>query len=157
MIHTPLGSSEASVVLEGGAEAVADASRDSDLESFFDRCVGQANLVRCSCSSLRYAAWLLNLRGDDIPFNPVFHSYLFVGLESAILFIEPQKISGEVESYLQSISVSHRDYNDIWTFLRRKEWGEGNVRYIALVSCFVSLTPCFRISSRLKPHVRYVS
>ena len=83
--------------------------------------------MRCSCSSLRYAAWLLNLRGDDIPFNPVFHSYLFVGLESAILFIEPQKISGEVESYLQSISVSHRDYNDIWTFLRRKEWGEGNV------------------------------
>ena len=72
-------------------------------------------------------AWLLNLRGDDIPFNPVFHSYLFVGLESAILFIEDSKLTEEVKGYLTSIGVTWRDYNDLWTFLRRKEWGEGNV------------------------------
>ena len=71
--------------------------------------------------------WLLNLRGDDIPFNPVFHSYLFVGLESATLFIEELKLTEEVKGYLQSIGIEWRDYNDLWTFLRRKEWGEGNV------------------------------
>ncbi len=86
------------------------------------------SLLYHSCLSvLRWTAWLLNLRGDDIPFNPVFHSYLFIGLETAILFIEKSKIDSSVETYLQSINVSHRDYNEIWTFLRRKEWGEGNV------------------------------
>ena len=73
-------------------------------------------------------AYILNLRGDDIPFNPVFHSYLFVSLEQAILFIEPAKVRPEIDEYLLSIGVQRRDYNDIWTFLRRKDWGEGKVR-----------------------------
>ena len=77
---------------------------------------------------LCFAAYVLNLRGEDVPFNPVFHSYLFVGLESAILFIEDSKLTEEVKGYLTSIGVTWRDYNDLWTFLRRKEWGEGNVR-----------------------------
>ena len=81
-------------------------------------------------------AWLLNLRGDDIPFNPVFHSYLFVSLTTAILFIEPAKVTPEIEHYLQSIGVDRRDYNEIWTFLRRKDWGEGKVKGV-LISCDV--------------------
>ena len=67
---------------------------------------------------------MLNLRGDDIPFNPVFHSYLFVGKESATLFIEAAKVT-PVEVYLQSIAVALRDYKDIWTFLRRKDVARG--------------------------------
>ncbi|KAI0762185.1 Creatinase/aminopeptidase [Trametes elegans] len=94
-------------------------------------------------SNLSCIAWLLNLRGDDIPFNPVFHSYLFVGLDSATLFIELAKITPEVESYLQSIGVSVRDYNDIWTFLRRKEWGEGNV----IISPQTSYAICLMMTS----------
>lgn len=74
-------------------------------------------------------AWLLNLRGDDIPFNPVFHSYLFVGKDTAILFVEPAKITPAVDEYLSSIEVERREFNDIWTFLRRKEWGEGKVTF----------------------------
>ncbi|RPD54446.1 Creatinase/aminopeptidase [Lentinus tigrinus ALCF2SS1-7] len=94
-------------------------------------------------SNLSSIAWLLNLRGDDIPFNPIFHSYLFVGLENAILFIEPVKISGEVQTYLQSIGVTTRDYNDIWSFLRRKEWGEGNV----IISPQTSYAICLMMTS----------
>lgn len=75
----------------------------------------------------RFLAWLLNLRGDDIPFNPVFLSYLFISSEFAILFIEAAKINADVDGYLTSIGVSHRDYNDVWTFLRKKEWGQGRV------------------------------
>ncbi|TBU37642.1 hypothetical protein BD309DRAFT_994978 [Dichomitus squalens] len=74
-------------------------------------------------------AWMLNLRGEDIPFNPVFHLYLFVGLESAVLFIEEAKLIDKVKGYLTSISVTWRDYNDLSTFLPRKEWGEGNTSY----------------------------
>ncbi|KAI0646026.1 Creatinase/aminopeptidase [Trametes meyenii] len=94
-------------------------------------------------SNLSCIAWLLNLRGDDIPFNPVFHSYLFVGLDSATLFIELAKITPEVDTYLQSIGVAVRDYNDIWTFLRRKEWGEGNV----IISPQTSYAICLMLTS----------
>ncbi|KAI0779249.1 Creatinase/aminopeptidase [Fomes fomentarius] len=94
-------------------------------------------------SNLSSIAWTLNLRGDDIPFNPVFHSYLFVGLESATLFIELAKVSSEVNVYLQSIGVVVRDYNDIWTFLRRKEWGEGNV----IISPQTSYAICLMMTS----------
>ncbi|KAI8972165.1 Creatinase/aminopeptidase [Trametes punicea] len=94
-------------------------------------------------SNLSCIAWLLNLRGDDIPFNPVFHSYLFVGLESATLFIDVAKIKSEVDSYLQSLRVAVRDYNDIWTFLRRKEWGEGNV----IISPQTSYAICLMLTS----------
>ena len=70
---------------------------------------------------------MLNLRGDDIPFNPVFHSYLLVTLSTAVLFIEPTKVTDSIENYLKTIAVERRGYNDIWTYLRRKDWGEGKV------------------------------
>jgi Xaa-Pro aminopeptidase len=75
----------------------------------------------------------LNLRGSDIPYNPLFHAYLFVGLDSAVLFAENSKVSkvrAEVALYLEEIDVQLRSYTDLWAFLRRKEWGEGKVGYI---------------------------
>lgn len=78
-------------------------------------------------SNLACVAWLLNLRGEDIPFNPLFYSYLFVSLDQAILFVDKDKVGDEVSDYLNTIGVERREYNDIWTFLRRKEWGEGKV------------------------------
>lgn len=57
----------------------------------------------------------------------MFLSYLFISSELAILFIEAVKVTPDVEAYLTSIGVQHRDYNDIWTFLRKKEWGQGRV------------------------------
>ncbi|KIP06111.1 hypothetical protein PHLGIDRAFT_73161 [Phlebiopsis gigantea 11061_1 CR5-6] len=85
------------------------------------------------------ASWMLNLRGDDIPFNPVFHAYLFVSQQQTILFIEPAKASDSVDEYLKSIDVERRDYNDVWPFLRRKEWGEGKVIITPQTSYAISL------------------
>ncbi|KAF8590921.1 Creatinase/aminopeptidase [Ramaria rubella] len=78
-------------------------------------------------SNLASIAWLLNLRGSDIPFNPVFQAYLFVSLDRAILFIDSAKVSEEIGDYLESIGVSTREYSDVWPFLRGKDWGEGKV------------------------------
>jgi Creatinase/Prolidase N-terminal domain len=72
-------------------------------------------------------AYVLNLRGQDIPFNPVFLSYLFITLDRAVLFIEKSKVSQDVNDYLSAVGVEVRDYNDLWTFLRKREWGEGKV------------------------------
>lgn len=69
----------------------------------------------------------------------MFHSYLFISLEKAILFIEPAKISSDIDSYLLSIGVERKEYNDLWSFLRRKEWGEGKILISPQTSYAISL------------------
>lgn len=78
-------------------------------------------------------AYLLNLRGRDVPFNPVFQAYLYVGLEKAIIFIETSKVNDDTAAYIHSLDVELREYNDIWTFLRKREMGEGKVSLQTLV------------------------
>jgi Xaa-Pro aminopeptidase len=45
-------------------------------------------------------AWLLNLRGGDIAFNPVFFSYALVTEHTLQLFIDPMKITDTVREHL---------------------------------------------------------
>lgn len=47
-------------------------------------------------------AWLLNLRGGDIAYNPVFFSYVIVTEDSLQLFIDVSKITHEVKAHLGS-------------------------------------------------------
>ena len=89
----------------------------------------------------RRAAYTLNLRGDDIPYNPLFFAYLYVSAARAVLFIELAKIERPVAEYLQKLAVETRDYNDIWTFVRRREWGEGKVRRASVYPSLPSHRP----------------
>ena len=47
-------------------------------------------------------AWLLNLRGNDVPHNPVFYAYLLISPKSATLFIEESKLSPAIVASLQA-------------------------------------------------------
>jgi len=76
-------------------------------------------------SSLSGVAHTLNLRGSDVPYNPIFTAYLLVALDKTVLFIDLDKISVEVKKYLYECGVSLRAYADVWTYLRNKEWGDG--------------------------------
>lgn len=51
-------------------------------------------------SSLDEIAWLFNLRGSDVPFNPIFFAYATVTTSSSTLFIEADKLSQDVNSSL---------------------------------------------------------
>ena len=77
--------------------------------------------------SLPNVAWMLNLRGSDLPFTPVFHAYLFVSLAAAVLFIDRKKVPKPVEDYLKEMGVVVKDYADVFTFLRTGGWGAGRV------------------------------
>ncbi|KAA1472816.1 Creatinase/aminopeptidase [Dentipellis sp. KUC8613] len=90
-------------------------------------------------SGLSTIAYVLNLRGDDVPFNPVFHSYLYIGLSSTVLFIDSAKVETPIREYLQNMNVDLREYNDIWSFLRRREWGEGKLLISNETSYAISL------------------
>lgn len=81
----------------------------------------------------------MNLRGSDIPFNPLFYSYLFISADKAILFLDAVKLTDDTEDYLRSLKVERREYNDIWPFLRRREWGEGKLLLCPKTSYAISL------------------
>ncbi|ORX52863.1 Creatinase/aminopeptidase [Hesseltinella vesiculosa] len=51
-------------------------------------------------SALDEVAWLFNLRGNDIECNPVFFSYALVTQDEALLFVQAEKITQEVQDHL---------------------------------------------------------
>lgn len=65
-------------------------------------------------SSLESIAWLLNIRGHDIPTNPVTISYLYVNDEGAIFFIHSRKVSTEIIETLERDSIYIVDYDRVF-------------------------------------------
>ncbi len=62
-------------------------------------------------ASIDDIAWLTNLRGDDIPCNPVFMSYAFISSDKAVLFVDRNRFSDEL---LKTVSADFeiRPYED---------------------------------------------
>jgi Xaa-Pro aminopeptidase len=72
-------------------------------------------------NALDEIAWLLNLRGKDIEFNPVFFSYLAIEKHDppkVSLFINESKIEN-VKEYLQSNDIEIYGYDKVGEFLER--------------------------------------
>ena len=86
---------------------------ESAKEKIARLCGWMAQEGRSSClvSSLAEIAWLLNLRGDDIPYTPVFISYLKVRAEGEhTLYIHREQINAEVEAYLRALNIVTAPY-----------------------------------------------
>ncbi|MFA7118036.1 MAG: aminopeptidase P family protein [Sphaerochaetaceae bacterium] len=69
----------------------------------FGQVRGQLSLLGCEYTvlcALDDIAWITNLRGDDVRYNPVFLSYFLLGKNKAWLFTNPQRFS---ESLLQEV------------------------------------------------------
>ncbi|KAH9903710.1 aminopeptidase-like protein [Xylariomycetidae sp. FL2044] len=65
-------------------------------------------------SMLDEIAWLFNLRGNDIPYNPVFFSYAIVTPDHVTLYIDSSKLSTECQAYLKDNGVSIKPYTSIF-------------------------------------------
>jgi len=65
------------------------------------------------CNVLDDIAWTLNVRGSDVHCTPVVMSYLMVGREDAIWFVDQDKVSAEVEAKLLADGVSLGGYDEI--------------------------------------------
>jgi len=61
-------------------------------------------------STLDDIAWLLNLRGADIAFNPLFISHLLVGMDQATLFIDRSKVPQKLQQQLASDGIVIQPY-----------------------------------------------
>jgi Xaa-Pro aminopeptidase len=57
-------------------------------------------------------AWLFNLRGSDLSYNPFFISYAAITSEKAELFVDLKKVTPEVKKYLAEAKVSVSEYTE---------------------------------------------
>lgn len=63
-------------------------------------------------------AWLFNIRGNDVDFNPVVIAYATIETDKATLYIDAAKLTPETEKYFQAEGVTLNDYQAIYTDLR---------------------------------------
>ena len=70
-------------------------------------------------------AWTLNVRGADVHCTPVVMSYLLVGEESAVWFVDQKKVGEDVAAALIGAGVYLRDYSEIEHALDAIEPGTG--------------------------------
>jgi len=68
-------------------------------------------------SSLDDIAWILNIRGGDVPYNPVVQSYLYLTHKELYWFVDFQKIDTHVRNAVESLGCSLLEYGSIQGFL----------------------------------------
>lgn len=61
-------------------------------------------------STLDDIAWLLNLRGSDVSYNPVFMAHALVGREQVILFVDGSRVNAALKKSLENDGVQLRPY-----------------------------------------------
>uniref|UniRef100_A0A667ZSE0 Xaa-Pro aminopeptidase 2 n=1 Tax=Myripristis murdjan TaxID=586833 RepID=A0A667ZSE0_9TELE len=73
-------------------------------------------------SALDETAWLFNLRGNDIPYNPFFYSYTLLTMDQIWLFVHMHRVTEDIKVYLNascngSLCVQLKNYEDVRTSL----------------------------------------
>ena len=63
-------------------------------------------------------AWLFNLRGGDVSFNPVFVSFALINQQQATLFVALSKVDASLRAVLEQDGVTLRDYSEVSDALR---------------------------------------
>lgn len=62
-----------------------------------------ANADILPVTKLDQIAWLFNLRGSDVPYNPVFIAYAIVTAKTAILFTETKRVNKSAQKALEGL------------------------------------------------------
>ena len=75
--------------------------------------LAENGVERLLISALPDIAWLLNLRGDDVPFCPLFEAYLLMDENNCDLCIEPAKLTPAIAQRLADDQVLVHPYTDI--------------------------------------------
>ena len=68
-------------------------------------------------SALDELAWVLNLRGSDVKYNPVVTAFLYLDKGDSTLFINDVKLDDKVKSYLSANGIATAPYDSVAQFL----------------------------------------
>uniref|UniRef100_A0A669DNS7 X-prolyl aminopeptidase (aminopeptidase P) 2, membrane-bound n=1 Tax=Oreochromis niloticus TaxID=8128 RepID=A0A669DNS7_ORENI len=74
-------------------------------------------------SALDETAWLFNMRGNDIPYNPFFYSYTLLTMDEIWLFLHMERVTEELKVYLNAscegaLCVQLKGYDTILDHLK---------------------------------------
>lgn len=99
-------------------ETVVGEDVDSKLTRMMAEVKGElANAVLLS--SLDDIAWATNLRStNDIAFSPIYVSFLYLSDADRILFVDPAKLTSEVEAHLNKYNIAVKPYDAVKDYLR---------------------------------------
>ncbi|WP_326512268.1 aminopeptidase P family protein [Clostridium intestinale] len=70
-------------------------------------------------TSLDDIAWLLNIRGNDVPNNPVVISNVLVGEDKCYLFVDGSKVTNDIRLELENDGIEIKGYNEIHQILNQ--------------------------------------
>jgi Xaa-Pro aminopeptidase len=101
----------------------AGLSREEKLENVRSR-MSEMNVDYHLLTSLDDIAWLLNIRGNDINYSPLFTSFAIVGKDTFYLFAHDGKIPEDLGGKLAADGVSIMPYNEIASALKAIEPGK---------------------------------
>lgn len=94
-------------------------------------------------TSLDDIAWLFNIRGNDILFNPVALSYAIITENEAKLYVNKTKVDDEVQSALKAQEVVIYEYNEIEEHVKQLNGNtlidpaKVNAKLYSLLSCTI--------------------
>lgn len=80
-------------------------------------CMREADADVFVTSALDEIAWIFNIRGGDVEFNPVVISFALIEQTRCTLFVAPEKITEEGQRYLHEQQIEVKDYEAIYTAL----------------------------------------
>ncbi|MEZ4908255.1 MAG: aminopeptidase P family protein [Saprospiraceae bacterium] len=115
--------------------------------------MAENNINEYLIPALDSIAWILNLRGDDIAFNPVFYSFGILREKDFLLFIDEKKIDEKLKAELSQASVIINEYSEIYNYLSKTKTDD--TLYVDSALCNFNLYNS--ISCKIKTGVDYVS
>ena len=68
-------------------------------------------------SALDEIAWLLNIRGNDVEYNPVVISYVVLEADKCTLFVDPNKVDSPAQNYLDFNNINVQPYEAVFDYI----------------------------------------
>ena len=69
-------------------------------------------------SALDEIAWLFNIRGNDVEYNPVVIAYAVLEADKCTLFVDPNKIDSPAQNYLDFNNINVQPYEAVFDYIR---------------------------------------
>ena len=106
LIHQPAD------VLKDEFNGEATASKLARVREQMEKEAAQYHII----STLDDIAWILNVRGNDIPHVPVVLSFLVIGKEDAMWFVEENALSDAIKEMAAECGIIIRPYEEVYTY-----------------------------------------
>ena len=83
-------------------------------------------IVNCKASHSKWAliisaldeiAWLLNIRGNDVEYNPVVISYVVLQADKCTLFVDANKVDTVAQNYLDFNNIDVKPYETVFDYI----------------------------------------